>query len=206
MAPTTDYPDNKGLAKAIRKYPRFIAFAMVNPDGPGGGVPELERAVKDWGMRGLKLQPQRHGYEVDGNAPLRLMKCAEKLGIPVSIHSGTQACLPWQIAHLAKKFPTVPVIMNHMGYRYYVDGAIYTAMETPNLYLDTVLVSMPGYLRMAVDKVGADRIVYGSDFPTGHPSSMIATLKAAGLSARDEALVMGDNMARIMKIKSGKKR
>src|SRR5687768_3667769 len=90
MAPTTDYPDNQGLAAAIKGHPRLAAYAVVNPNGPGGGVPELERAVHEWGMKGLKLQPIRHAFDADSNTPIRLMECAERLGLPVTIHSGSQ--------------------------------------------------------------------------------------------------------------------
>ncbi len=198
MAPTAQYPDNGRLADALAGHDRLIGFAVVNPYGPDGGAPELRRAVTEWGMKGLKLMPLRHGYEVDGRTAWKVMESASELGVPVSIHSGAQFCLPWQIASLARLFPTVPVIMDHMGWRYYVDGAINVAREVPSIYLETALVSMQGYVRMAVDKVGADRIIYGSDFPTGHPSAMIATIKAAKLSAHDEALVMGENLARIL--------
>ena len=202
MAPTKDFPDNEGLAKAIKNHSRLIGWAVVNPYGPGGGVPELERCVKELGMRGLKLQPLRHGYEVDGDAAIKVMECAERLGVPVAIHSGAQFCLPWQIGDLARKFPTVPVIMNHMGYRYYVDGAINVAMTTPNIYLDTVLVSMPGYLSMAVNKIGAHRVIYGSDYPTGHPRPMIAALQVCGISAEDEAMIMGGSLAKLLKLET----
>ncbi len=200
MAPTAQYPDNQALAKAIDGNPRFIGFAVVNPYGPGGGVPELDRAVREWGMKGLKLMPLRHGYEADGEVPRRIMARAAELHIPVSIHSGAQFCLPWQIADLAQAFPSVPVIMDHMGFRYYVDGAINVARRVGNIYLETALVSMPGYIRMAVDQVGADRVIYGSDYPTGHPAGMLAIIKAAGLTERDEAKVMGDNLARLLKL------
>jgi len=200
LPPTAEYADNKALAAAANGHPRMVPVALVNPNGPGGGVPELERAVNEWGMKGLKLHPQRHGYEADSKAANRLMQAAERLDLTVSIHSGDRCCLPWQIGHLARRFPSVPVVMNHMGFRYYVEGAINVALETPNIYLDTVLVSMPGYLKMAVDKVGAERVIYGSDFPVGHPSSMIAAIKAANIGAEAEALIMGDNLARIMKI------
>lgn len=69
MAPTTNRPDNNAIAVALKGHPRLMSFAVVNPDGPGGGVPELERAVSEWGMKGLKLHPPRHGYEIDGDAP-----------------------------------------------------------------------------------------------------------------------------------------
>ncbi len=198
MAPTEQYPDNKRVADAIADHDRLIGFAVVNPYGLDGGEHELRRAVTEWGMKGMKLMPLRHGYEVDGSTAWRVMECAAELGVPVSIHSGAQFCLPWQIATLARRFPTVPVIMDHMGWRYYVDGAIDVAQEFPNIHLETALVSMQGYVRMAVDKVGAGRVIYGSDYPTGHPSAMIATIKAAKLSTHDEALVMGDNLARLV--------
>ena len=199
-AATAEYPDNRMVGEAVKGHPRMVPNAVINPNGPGGGVPELERCVGEWGMKGLKLQPQRHGYDADGSAANRVMEFCERNGLSAAIHSGDRCCLPWQVGQLARRFPTVAVIMNHMGFRYYVDGAINVALETPNIYLDTILVSMPGYLKMAVDKVGADRVIYGSDFPVGHPSSMIAAIKAANLGTDAEKLIMGDNLARIMKI------
>jgi predicted TIM-barrel fold metal-dependent hydrolase len=201
MAPTEQFPKNEVLAAAIRGQPRLLSFAVVNPFDADDGVVELKRAVTAWGMRGLKLMPLRHGYEIDGDAALPLMTAAAELGIAVSIHSGAaQFCLPWQIARLARRFPTVPVIMDHMGWRYYVDGAIDVALEQPNIYLETALVGMPGYIRMAVDKLGPERVIYGSDYPTGHPSSMLANIDAANLKPADKALVLGGNLARVLRL------
>jgi predicted TIM-barrel fold metal-dependent hydrolase len=202
MAPTEQFPKNQQLAESIKGQPRLLSFAVVNPFHEDGGVGELRAAITQWGMNGLKLMPLRHGYEIDGDAALRLMAAAADLGIPVSIHSGAQFCLPWQIARLARKFPSVPVIMDHMGWRYYVDGAIDVAQEEKNIYLETALVGMPGYIRMAVDKAGPEHVIYGSDYPTGHPSSMLANIEAANLKPADKALVLGGNLARILGIKS----
>jgi predicted TIM-barrel fold metal-dependent hydrolase len=201
LAPTAEYPDNATVAKQIREHKRFIGFAVVNPYGPGGGVPELDRAIGEWNMKGLKLMPLRHGYEVDGEVPRQLMARAAELQIPVAIHSGAQFCLPWQIAALAEEFPRVPIIMDHMGFRYYVDGAIHVAQRVKNIHLATALVSMPGYIRMAVDKVGSERVIYGSDYPTGHPAVMLAAIKAANLSEQDEALILGGNLARLLRLR-----
>jgi len=202
MPPTLQEPDNRSMGEALRGHPRLLGFAMINPYGPGGGVPELERAVGEWDMKGMKLVPLRHGYEIDGEVPLRAMKCAERLGLPVSIHSGAHYCLPWQIGDIAKKFPTVPVIMDHMGWRYYVDGAINVAETTPNIYLETAMVSMPGYIKIAVNRLGADRVIYGSDYPTGHPGAMLQIVQAAKLKPEEEAFVLGGTLAKILRIGS----
>ena len=202
MAPTEQFPKNEELAASIRDHGRLMSFAVVNPYSEENGVRELRDAITKWGMHGLKLMPLRHGYEIDGDAALPIMKAAADLGIAVSIHSGAaQFCLPWQIAALARRFPSVPVIMDHMGWRYYVDGAINVAMEASNIFLETALVGMPGYIRMAVDKLGPERVIYGSDYPTGHPSSMMANIDAANLKPADKALVMGGNLARLLQVK-----
>jgi len=200
MAPTEQFPKNEEIAASLRNQARLLGFAVVNPYGEGAGVPELRNAITKWGMSGLKLMPLRHAYEIDGETAVPIMKAAAEFGIPVSIHSGSQFCLPWQIADLARKFSTVPVIMDHMGWRYYVDGAINVAKEVPNIFLETALVGMPGYIRMAVDKVGPERVIYGSDYPTGHPSSMMANIDAANLKPADKELVMGGNLARILRL------
>lgn len=194
------FPDNASMGAAIRGSSRLLGFAMVNPCVEDGGVAELERAVGEWDAKGLKLVPLRHGYEADGSVPNRVMACAERLGLPVSVHSGAHYCLPWQIGALAARFPAVPVIMDHMGWRYYVEGALDVALSTPNIYLETAMVSMPGYIRLAVDKVGADRVIYGSDYPTGHPASMLEVIKAAKLGDEAESLVLGGNLARLLNI------
>ena len=85
MAPTAQYPDNERLADALVGHDRLIGFAVVNPYGPDGGEPELRRAVTEWGMKGLKLMPLRHGYEVDGRTAWKVMESASELGVPVSI-------------------------------------------------------------------------------------------------------------------------
>jgi predicted TIM-barrel fold metal-dependent hydrolase len=200
MAPTEQFPNNRALSEALVGHKRLLSFAVINPYGKGAGVPELRRSIDEWGMKGVKLMPLRHGYEIDGSTAWKVMEVAAERKLPVSIHSGAQFCLPWQIAHLARQFPDVPVIMDHMGWRYYVDGAINVAQEVPNIYLETALVAMPGYIRMAVDKVGGDRVIYGCDYPTGHPAPMIECIKAAKLNPRDEALVMGGNLARLLNL------
>jgi predicted TIM-barrel fold metal-dependent hydrolase len=198
VAPTAQYADNEAVASAIADNHRLSAFALVNPYGPAGGVPELDQSLSQLGMKGLKLMPLRHGYEIDGDVPRAILSRAADVGIPVNIHSGAQFCLPWQIGKVARLFPEMPLIMDHMGFRYYVDGAIDMAEEHKNIYLQTALVSVPGYIRLAVDHLGADRVIYGSDYPTGHPDVMLACVEAARLKPQDKEAVLGGNLARLL--------
>jgi len=46
--------------------------------------------------------------------------------------------------------------------------------------------------------LGSDRVVYGSDAPTIHPGPEMLRVRVAGLSAADEAAVLGGTMAKLL--------
>ena len=45
---------------------------------------------------------------------------------------------------------------------------------------------------------GADRIVFGSDWPMADPAAEIAAVRALGLDAADEQAILGGNLARLL--------
>ena len=50
----------------------------------------------------------------------------------------------------------------------------------------------------AVRQVGASRILFGSDGPWLHPGVELAKVRALGLPAADERLVLGGNLLRLI--------
>ena len=57
---------NDELAQVIRKYPkRYVGLAALAPQDPVGAANELERAVKQLGMRGAKLNSHTRGEYLD---------------------------------------------------------------------------------------------------------------------------------------------
>jgi predicted TIM-barrel fold metal-dependent hydrolase len=103
-----------------RKYPgKFFTFAGVNPHRRNA-VQILERAVGEWGARGLKLLPYTGFYPDDRTCYRLYDKCAE-LGIPVCIHTGSafmgymKYAQPVYVEQPAKDFPELDFIMAHAG-------------------------------------------------------------------------------------------
>ena len=173
---------------------------MLNPHFGDESVKELELGVSEWGIQGLKLMPTKHGYPIVSNAAHPLMtKCAQ-LGIPVSIHSEGGYAHPLAIAALARQFPDVPVIMDHMGYRYWVRDAIEAARQVPNIYLATTAVMEPHFINMAINAVGIDRIVFGSNGPFAIPKMQIEVIKYLQLSEEDETKILGGTLAKLYKL------
>ena len=190
--------DNEGLAKAIKGCDRLIGCVCVNPNYGTEAVEELERAVTEWGLRGLKLMAARQRYFVGSAVVNAVMDKARELGIPTTIHSGRSPCHPDDIARVAKDYPEVPIIMDHMGYPGATRAALDAARDCPNISLGTTRIGFePAQVGAAVEAVGPERIVFGSNGPSIWPDLALESIHRLGLGDEAEALIFGENLARI---------
>ena len=90
---TGDKPDpNDYVAETMERFPDvFIGFATVDPWKGPAAVRELERSVKELGLRGLKLHPIHQAFFPDDEQFKPLFDKCEELGVPVLMHSGYAA-------------------------------------------------------------------------------------------------------------------
>jgi predicted TIM-barrel fold metal-dependent hydrolase len=195
-------PDNVAVRNAAAQVSMFLPCACVNPQLEQEALEEFEMAVKEWGFRGLKLMPPKHGYRIVEDIIYPLLQKATELGVPVSIHSGQESCHPADIGFMALEFPDIPFIMDHMGYRYFVRQAILAAKHAPNVYLATTAVPEPNFIKNAVSKLGPERVVFGSNGPGMPPDLQLEVIRRAGLGAEAEALILGGNAARLYRIET----
>lgn len=64
---------------------RFIPFAIINPMY-AGWRDDLETCVTKLGMKGLRLYPQYHDYEISDPSLVDLVTTARELGLPVAFN------------------------------------------------------------------------------------------------------------------------
>lgn len=115
MPNTQPLPENDELADAIRGNSRALGCALVHPTEPEP-VEQVKLAAEEWGMRGIKLMPAVHKYNVDDEIVRPIVEAARDYGLIVSIHSGPDNCHPNRIGTVASWVPETPVIMDHMGF------------------------------------------------------------------------------------------
>src|SRR5919112_4795496 len=83
------YIGNDYVASVARQYPdQFIGFASVDPWKGAWAVHELERSVKELGLRGLKLHPTTQAFYPNDPRFYPLWATCAELGIPIISHSG----------------------------------------------------------------------------------------------------------------------
>ncbi len=81
---------NEELHKAINKYPdRFIGLAALAPQSPEEAARELERAVKELGLKGAKINSHIRGSYLDEKKYWPIFEAAESLDVPVFLHPNT---------------------------------------------------------------------------------------------------------------------
>ena len=198
---SADAATNETVWEAMKKHPDPDLRDVSGERAPGckAAVDEFRRAVKEWGFTGLK-----HGVESDD-----LVAAAAEMGIPVTIHTGGESWSPQtktfyaKIDEMAKTYPNLPIIMEHMGYRYAVDLAIELAKRHANLYLGTTIppACEPIYVKKAVREAGAEKVVFGSNSPFALATLGVEGIRRLNLGKGDEALVFGGNFKRIYRLK-----
>lgn len=204
---------NEFVVAACREYPdELIGFASVDPRLGKKAVEKLEEEVTSFGLKGLKLHPRRQGFGYRHFLNiLPLIQQAAKLNIPVLIDTFLygQDFLKGNVLELVNDLaiavPKAMIIMAHMG-GHRVFDAFMIAKANKNIYLDisyTLLYyrhsSIEKDIGFIIKKMGAERVVYGSDHPemplcpTFEES--IRILEQFKLTARELDGILGKNIA-----------
>lgn len=183
------------LAEAIARFPdRLVGFVRLHPwydEAPD----LLHRAITVHGMKGIKLHPVGTLDHPASPATVRLLRLAGERRAPALFHCGDEAMTtPNAIAEGAAQAPETTVILGHMGGYFHVEEAIRVAERLPNIVLETSAMPYPEKIRDAIDRVGPERVVYGSDGPGCPPRLELRKVLAAGLTGLESARVFHDNM------------
>jgi hypothetical protein len=231
------YVSNDLVAAAAKRHPaRMVALARVGHDQEAAGYhenpgptreaapAELERCLGSLGMKGVgetfvraltdHVNPEKIAKDLSG-----IMRVVEKHQVPIQFPTawsqfpgGLFYGDPLWADEVAARFPTVPVILTKMGRSItsYFDSAMTVAMRNVNIYFDVVGTN-PQHLRFAIDKIGAERIMFGTDWSTTWRwLSVPATLHQVRMKVLDDAKltetereqILWKNAARIFKLES----
>lgn len=194
---------NDETALFTRWYPDyFIGFCCLNPTLGGLAVEkEVERCVTQHGFRGIKLEISNNARDA---CMTPVMEAARRWNLVVLQHTWSQTNIhqrsyhsdPADTALLARRHPDVPIIMAHLtgcGYR-----GVLEAKDAPNLYIDTSgAFPEAEILDYAVEHLGAERILYGSDLPIRETSVTVGRILGSRLSAAQQRLILHDNAAKL---------
>jgi predicted TIM-barrel fold metal-dependent hydrolase len=187
------------IVEAAGLFPgRLVPFVRLNPNYTDE-MPGLVRRAVELGVRGVKLHPTTTLAHPAGEATLALLRQCADFGLPALFHCGDDPyTTPQALGLAAAAVPGCSVVLGHMGGYLHVEEAIGVAEACPNVYLETSAMPYPELIRTAVKRVGADRVVFGSDGPGCNPALELAKVRDLGLPAADTDKIIGGNALRLL--------
>lgn len=189
---------------------RLIPFGTVHPDL---SVEDNLAALRENGVVGVKLHPLFQSVAFADQRTREILMALAENDIPVIAHvgSGGDACqnergAPKDLHNMLTEVRGLRLIAAHYGGYQVLDEAEQWSVGT-DVHLETSWPPSMGTLpkeriTAIIRRHGADRVVYGSDWPMTDPATEIAAIRALGLTAEEERGILGGNLARLLRIET----
>jgi hypothetical protein len=175
--------DADKTARVVKRYPdRFVGTVILNPHDGMKAVRELERAVKELGIKCFYASPFRFGIRANDRRFYPLYAKAAELKIPVQIYTTMtyrtdypmDIGRPLYVDDVAMDFPELKIVAGLGGWPW-VPEVIGLARRHPNVYISTAAhrpryFATPGsgweMLMQYGNTLLQDRIVFASSWMT----------------------------------------
>lgn len=212
---------NRFFQRCIQEYPdRLAACATFHPHIGAAGVEEELRWAKDHGFCGIgEMSPHSQDFSVQDPAWLAALEIAAELGLPINLHvteplsknyPGRVLTPLIDLVELARCHPSNVFVLAHWGARLPLDPIHGKDMaERRNVYFDTAaspLLYGSTVFREMINTVGADRIIFGSDYPLilfpnveREPgvANFVAQIEALGVEKADAEKLLHGTAAKV---------
>lgn len=211
------HSNNKWTLDTSRKHSSLISLVSFHPDMEVCFVSLLKEYIID-GAKGIKLHPMAQGFDPNDIRLKDMYETCNELSLPVVFHCGRVANARLNefsdveiIEPLIKRYGNIPFILTHMA-----DGNVNDVLRLSeiydNVYFDTSIV-ITGYppigetnepswtedciVEDIVNRVGADRLIFGSDYPWGSPGHDLKRFMGMNLNGEQKKLILGENARRL---------
>jgi uncharacterized protein len=192
---------NDGVLKLMKELRGLVlGYCVLNPRFGELALKELDRCIVRGGMIGAKLYPVAPKWVADEASAFPMMEKLAKFRVPILIHADP---VP-PIFRLADRFPDATFLLAHMGGGGSdgpegMLGPIHESKRHDNIYLDATTSNIEAnIIEEAVKVVGAERVLFGTDFPCIEPYAQLAKVKSAAIGEEERSLILGGNMKRLI--------
>lgn len=180
--------DHSLVTSVLKRYPsKFSGCCLANPSEEGNGINQLERLVLEDGYRAIRFNPYLwpSGQKMTNEMGKAMFRKAGELGVPVGFMCMKGLSLHIsEIEELCSEFPSTIVLLDHMAFckppindeekrtfsellklsrfpQIYVKfSALFRLSRKTYPYEDTGEL-----LSHVISSYGANRVMWGSDFP-----------------------------------------
>jgi len=206
---TNDY-----ILESIARYPkRLIGFGSVQPNSFDAAVAEIERCAQG-GIRGIgEIRPDMQLFDLNDEIMLPIIETLSKHRLILLTHAsepvghhypGKGAITPEMLYPFITSFPDLTIVCAHWGGGlpfYALMPEVKQAMK--NVFFDTAAspyLYRPEIYQQVIQLVGADKILFGSDYPLLAQGRLLKEINSLDLAQETKSLILGDNARRLLGI------
>jgi len=208
---TNDY-----ILESIARYPnRLIGFCAVQPQSYEAAVDEIERCARG-GIRGVgELRPDMQLLDLRDKEMMEpLVEVMKRHKLILLTHTsepvghdypGKGNITPDMLYPFITSFPDLTIVCAHWGGGlpfYALMPEVKQAMNS--VFLDTAaspLLYSPEIYHQVTQLVGADKILFGSDYPLLAQNRIINEIKSSDLPEEAKGQILGGNAQKLLSIK-----
>ncbi|HEY2762887.1 MAG TPA: amidohydrolase family protein [Pseudonocardiaceae bacterium] len=181
------------LASCARAGGRLLPFFFGNPHR--GPQPYQQRARQ---FRGLEISPAVHGVPLTDDRTRALVAVAAQARHPVYVVClNRPGCGPADLAALATAFPEVTFILGHCGFVGIDVHSLAVIAPCRNVLAETS-GCYTCVARTAVQRLGADRVLLGTEYPLQHPEVELTKLRTLDLDTATWNKITWRNACRLL--------
>lgn len=208
------------LETAKNSKGKLVPLVSFHPEMEGVLTEHLENYI-ELGAKGIKLHPMAQGFDVRDERLDDLYRTCNEKHFSILIHCGRVSNARLNeysdfecILPVIQKYPELPIILAHMA-----DGNVERCLDVSkkynNVYFDTSIV-ITGYPEIIdvnepswpddkevisiINEIGAEKVVFGSDFPWGSPIHDLQRIMNFNLDNSQNELIFSGNAKRLFSL------
>jgi len=207
---TNDY-----IIDSVSRYPqRLVGFCAVQPQSPKAAVAEIERCAQA-GIRGVgEMRPDMQLFDLGDELVMEpIVEVLRKHQLILLTHvsepvghnyPGKGGITPDILYPFITSFPDLTLVCAHWG-----GGLPFYALmpevkkAISNVYFDTAaspFLYTPEVYNQVIQLVGADKILFGSDYPLVAQRRLLQEIAALDLAEETKNLILSGNALRLLGI------
>ncbi len=197
---------NEFIAREVLLHPdKLIGLGTLHPDSD-----DLKRDlahIKELGLHGVKLHPDIQKFKIDDYRCLKIYELCESENMPILMHTGDHRfdySNPNRLVPILDIYKNLTIIGAHLGGWSVWDEAVEKLSGYKNFYVD----SSSSLYELPIDRAaeiirtyGADRVLFGSDFPVFSPDIELERFMALPLTDEERRMILSENVLKLYNLK-----
>ena len=186
--------ENEETLSACQGDEKLIPAAVLDPREYLHCAEETERMLSR-GVKFFRLFPDLQGWPFDFGPFHEILDGLSEKGavllVPVRGYG--------RATQLARALGERDLKVVMLGVSYFNLGEVISvAWGDPRFLVETRLIDSASGLEVAVERIGPDRLLLGTEMPLSYPVPAIEVVKGSSLSQEERAKILGGNLLRLL--------